>query len=197
MAIMLIKVIVRILASLCLLRYRDYYTLRCAALRVLAKGSGIRSRIMRRANDLFCERHGAYIPLEVEFDGPPCFPHRLFGIFISRGAHIGKNVVIFQQVTIGSNTLKDAGGSQGPAPIIEDNVFLGAGAKVIGGVRVGHNTRVGANCCVYRDVPPHSVCVSAPTRIIQKENLDNTFYFKEDTGTSRFFLNGQTHEDIK
>ena len=51
-----------------------------------------------------------------------------------------------------------------------------SGAKIIGGVTIGDHCRIGANAVVYQDMPPHSVAVCSPTRIIQKENLDNTFY---------------------
>ncbi|MCZ7637778.1 MAG: serine acetyltransferase [Verrucomicrobia bacterium] len=81
----------------------------------------------------------------------------MFGIFISSQAVIGRNCTLFQQVTIGSNTLR---GTRRPgSPVVGDNVLVGAGAKVIGHVRVGDNSRIGANAVVYDDVPPHSVVV--------------------------------------
>ena len=52
---------------------------------------------------------------------------------------------------------------------------LGAGAKIVGGVTIGDCCRVGANAVVVQDMPPHSVAVCAPTRILQKEGLDNAF----------------------
>ena len=53
-------------------------------------------------------RFGAWIPLSAKIHFTTTFPHGLYGIFISMGAEIGENCVIFQQVTIGSNTLKDS-----------------------------------------------------------------------------------------
>ena len=79
-----------------------------------------------------------------------------------------------QQVTIGSNTTK--GSKRNGSPLIEDDVFIGAGAKIIGNVRVGHNSRIGANCVVVKDVPPNSVVVLKNVEIITKsETLDNTW----------------------
>ena len=52
---------------------------------------------------------------------------------------IGRNVQVYQQVTIGSNTLKDSKGAG--APVIGDNVHIGAGAKIIGGVRIDNVDR--------------------------------------------------------
>ena len=106
--------------------------------------------------------------------GKPYFPHGCVGVFISKDAVIGENVVIFQQVTIGSNALEGSAGAG--ATVIGDHVYIGAGAKIIGGVTVGHHCRIGANAVVYKDLPPHSVAVCSPTRAIQKEDLDNTFY---------------------
>lgn len=109
------------------------------------------------------------------FHGTPCLPHGEKSIFVSGGATIGRNCVIFQQVTIGSNSLPDSKGIG--APTIGDNCYIGAGAKIIGKVRVGNNVRIGANAVVYKDVPDNSVVLSGEQRTITKEfPPDNRFY---------------------
>jgi serine O-acetyltransferase len=118
--------------------------------------------------------YGSWISAKSRLADVPIFPHSYYGIFISSAAVIGNNAVIFQHVTIGSNTLKD--GKKKGAPTIGDNVYIGAGAKIIGNINIGDNCRIGANAVVYEDMPPHSVAVQSPTRIIKKENLDNHFY---------------------
>lgn len=120
-------------------------------------------------------KKGFWIAKEANFVDQPLFPHGLAGIFISRDAVIGSNCTIFHHVTIGSNNLID---SRVGAPLIGNNVYIGAGAKIIGPVTIADNCRIGSNCSVYKDMPPNSVAVSAPTRIINKENLDNHFYTK-------------------
>lgn len=120
-------------------------------------------RIIRKYNSFF--------PLSVKVDGMPVFPHGPIGIFISGEAKIGKDCVIFHQVTIGSNTLQDSKG-QG-APIIGDNVFIGAGAKIIGNVTIGNNARIGANCVVAKDVPENTTVVCASPRYISKNTTMN------------------------
>ena len=101
-------------------------------------------------------------------------PHGFYGIFISSRARIGKGCTIFQQATIGSNLLRDSKGSG--FPVIGENVFIGAGAQIIGNVVIGDNARIGANCCVTEDVPPNSVVVGGRIRIIRKDKpLNNTF----------------------
>ena len=119
-------------------------------------------------------KFNAFIPISTKIEGVPIFPHGLNGIFISSGAVIGKDCVIFHQVTIGSNTLPDSKG-QG-APTIGNNVYIGAGAKIIGNVIIGNNVRIGANCVVTKDVPDNTTVVSAPIRLISKdEPMDNRF----------------------
>lgn len=122
----------------------------------------------------YMERCGCCIGPGTAFSGVPILPHWLHGIFISDQAKIGKNVVIYQHVTIGSNTLK--GHPRCGSPVIGDNVFIGAGAKIIGKVTIGDNCRIGANCVVVKDMPPNTTAVAAPTRFITSSDIhDNTF----------------------
>lgn len=71
-----------------------------------------------------------------------------------------------QHVTIGSNTITK--GNKGGAPIIKDNVFIGAGAKVIGNITIGNNVKIGAGCIVVTDIPDNAVVVMHKPRIIIK-----------------------------
>lgn len=124
--------------------------------------------------DSYWTRFGSYIGLGAHLEDIPIFPHGPIGVFISNSAHIGKNCVIFQQVTIGSNTLKESK-SYG-APTIEDNVYIGCGAKIIGNVHVGNNARIGANAIVVKDVPANSVTITRGIEtIVRDSNLDNEF----------------------
>jgi serine acetyltransferase len=94
---------------------------------------------------------GIYCPLRA----PILMPHP-YGIFIHRNVVIGSRVTVMQQVTIGNKHLSDPG-----APVIEDNVCIGAGAKILGALRIGHGATVGANAVVTRDVPSHCTVVGA------------------------------------
>lgn len=117
---------------------------------------------------------GSYIDLNTKFENIPLFPHDLNGIFISGGACIGKDAIIFHQVTIGSNTLPDS--KSFGAPTIGDNVYIGAGAKIIGNIKVGNNCRIGANCTVFFDMPDNSLAVAQKAVIIEKNKIVNKFY---------------------
>ena len=65
---------------------------------------------------------------------------------------------------------------------------------IIGNVKIGNNCRIGANAVVYQDMPDNSVAVSSPTRIIQKENLDNRFVVATKNNTLKVYENGAFHE---
>lgn len=118
--------------------------------------------------------NGANIPLETKFADYPAFPHGISGVFISQGASIGSGCTIFQQVTIGSNTLKDSKGLG--APTIGDCVYIGAGAKIIGNVTIGNHCRIGANCVVTTDIPDNAtVVLPHPNVILHDSARDNRF----------------------
>ncbi len=131
--------------------------------------------------------NGSWIPWDSHFEGTPCLPHGMQGIFISRAAKIGKNCVVFQQVTIGSNTLPDS--KNFGSPIIGDNCYIGAGAKIIGRLTIGNNVRIGANCVVYRSVPDNSVVFPGDQTVLKKEKLNNRFYSFH--GTWHFYHDGR------
>lgn len=61
---------------------------------------------------------GTWISVDAHFESIPYFPHGVYGIFISGGASIGRNCVIFQQVTLGSNTLIDSGRIGAPVIVL-------------------------------------------------------------------------------
>lgn len=111
-------------------------------------------------------------------DSIPFFLHGFTGVFISNGAKIGKNCIIFQQVTIGSNTIK--GHPKFGSPTIGNNVYIGAGAKIIGNIKIGDNCRIGANAVVVTDIEPNTVAVPETRLIIKKNILDNKFYSKRN-----------------
>lgn len=106
--------------------------------------------------------------MSTNIEGKIIFPHGLNGIYISSGAFIGKNCILFQQVTVGSNTIAESKGFG--APKLGDGVMVGAGAKVIGGVVVGDNVRIGANCVVTENVAPNATVVLPHFRVIVRDD---------------------------
>jgi serine O-acetyltransferase len=85
------------------------------------------------------------------------------GVHINEGAVVGKNCDIAHQVTIGTS----AGGRPG-APTIGDNAYIGAGAKLIGRIRVGDDAKVSANSLVMSNVPAGATVVGVPARVVMR-----------------------------
>lgn len=131
-------------------------------------------KVLIQIYNILLDRKGSYIGHDSAFKGIPIFPHGINGVFISGGSKIGSNCVIFQQVTIGSNTIP---GSNNGSPTIGDNCYIGAGAKIIGNITIGNNVRIGANCVVFKDITDNAVVVMPAPRVIVKETKnDNKFY---------------------
>lgn len=100
--------------------------------------------------------------------GPGLFLPHTSGTVIG-AARVGANVTIFQGVTLGAKEL-DMVFDLSTRPVIEDEVVIGAGAKILGGVRVGRGARIGANAVVVTDVPPGAVAVGVPAKIMQAQS---------------------------
>jgi len=87
------------------------------------------------------------------------------GVVIGETASVGDDVTLFQGVTLGG-TGKEHGKRH---PTIEDSVVVGGGAKILGNIIVGRNSRIGAGSVVLRNVPEHSTVVGVPGHIIFRE----------------------------
>jgi serine O-acetyltransferase len=82
---------------------------------------------------------------------------------------IGSNAIIFQGVTLGARDV-DFQYSKISRPVIGNNVIIGSGAKVLGGLIVGDGARIGANSVVLKSVPSMTLAVGAPARIVDTFN---------------------------
>ena len=87
------------------------------------------------------------------------------GIVIGETAEVGNNVSLLQGVTLGGTSTK----REKRHPTLRDNVTVGSGAKIIGAITIGENSRVGAGSVVVRDVPPNAVVVGVPGRVTYKD----------------------------
>lgn len=107
--------------------------------------------------------YGSHMAPGARFASEPVFPQGPYGVFVSGRASLGANCTICQQVTIRSGASPE---TEVPgAATIGDNCFIGAGARVIGGVHIGDNVRISANCVVTADVPDNSVVLSPPPHV--------------------------------
>ena len=84
------------------------------------------------------------------------------GIVIGETAEIGKNVTLYQGVTLGG-TGKEKGKRH---PTIGNNVVIATGAKVLGSFKVGDHAKIGAGSVVLKEVPPYSTVVGIPGRVV-------------------------------
>lgn len=156
-----------------------------------SSGNSLFAKVSKLIYGLYQYENNSSIAWNSTFKSEPCFPHGMKSIFVSGGAKVGHNCIIFQQVTVGSVTLPDA--KSIGAPTIGDNVYIGSGAKIIGSVKVGNNVRIGANAVVYKDVPDNSVVVSGEQKTITKDDpLDNRFYSYHDKWV--YYEKGSFHE---
>ena len=116
------------------------------------------------------------IPMSIEIGEGTILGY--FGIVLHERCRIGKNVVIAHQTTIGGRSGRNA------VPVIEDNCFIGPGAKVLGPIRIGEGSVVGANAVVINDVPPRSVVAGIPARVIRSDINIKESYSVEESRTS-------------
>lgn len=96
--------------------------------------------------------------------GPGCFIDHGMGMVIGETAEIGANVTIYHGVTLGGTSSR-AGKRH---PTLQDGVVVGAGAKVLGDILIGANSRIGANAVVVKPVPPDAVAVGVPGQIVTR-----------------------------
>ncbi|WP_047154532.1 serine O-acetyltransferase [Aneurinibacillus tyrosinisolvens] len=98
------------------------------------------------------------------------------GVVIGETCEIGDDVTLYQGVTLGG-TGKEKGKRH---PTIGDNVLIASGAKVLGSMKIGNNSKIGAGSVVLQEVPPNSTVVGIPGRIIVqngvriKQDFDHT-----------------------
>jgi len=84
------------------------------------------------------------------------------GVVIGETCEIGDNVTIYQGVTLGG-TGKEKGKRH---PTIKDNVLIATGAKVLGSITIGENSKIGGGSVVLKEVPPNSTVVGIPGRVV-------------------------------
>lgn len=102
----------------------------------------------------------AEIPPECQIGRGSDFAHAALGVCINGDVKIGENCTILQNVTIGARDTRGC-------PTVGDNVFIGAGAVILGNVLIGNNVNIGANAVVINSVPDHATVVGIPAKPIR------------------------------
>jgi len=104
--------------------------------------------------------------------GPGLFIDHGMGVVIGETAEIGANATLYHGVTLGGTSWNK--GKRHPT--LEDDVVVGAGAKILGPITIGARTRVGANAVVVKSVPPDSVVVGVPGRVTHRKEEARVVY---------------------
>jgi serine O-acetyltransferase len=89
------------------------------------------------------------------------------GVVIGETCEIGDNVTIYQGVTLGG-TGKEKGKRH---PTVKDNALIATGAKVLGSITIGENSKIGGGSVVLKDVPPNSTVVGVPGRVVIQDGV--------------------------
>jgi serine O-acetyltransferase len=142
-----------------------YLLLNYRVKRYLLRGRSL-SRFMGRMIDARATaKTGCFISPKALLEPGVILPHAT-GIVIGLGVHIETGATIYQGVTLG-----EGAAGAGEYPRVDSGAILYAGAKVIGGVRIGRDAVIGANAVVLCSVPDNSVAVGIPARILSpKQN---------------------------
>lgn len=104
------------------------------------------------------------LPPSVQVGKNVTFGYQGLGIVVHKNARLGSNIIISPNVVIGGK-----GKGQPGAPVIEDGVVIGAGACVLGPIRIGRGAVIGANSVVLTSVAPDATVVGIPAREIQQK----------------------------
>jgi serine O-acetyltransferase len=126
--------------------------------RLLERGVPVLPRIIHRLIFLL---FNSVIPPEADIGEGTWFGYGGMGVVIHKNARLGERVFVSPQVTVGGRS------GHRDVPVIEDDVYIGSGAKVLGPIRVGRGATIGANAVVLQDVPAEAVVAGVPARVIR------------------------------
>jgi serine O-acetyltransferase len=120
--------------------------------------------------------HGSFVPYEAEIGAGTELGYGGLGVVIHPDASIGRSVFIGPHVVIGGRSQRSG------APRIDDDVLIGAGAKVLGPVHVGERSVIGANAVVVSDVAAGAVMVGAPARQLRVVDTPGRWWEFDEAG---------------
>jgi serine O-acetyltransferase len=99
--------------------------------------------------------------------GAGCFIDHGMGVVIGETSEIGRGCTLYQGVTLGGTSLQR--GKRHPT--LEEDIVVGAGAKIIGAIVIGAHSKIAAGAVVVKDVPPDSTVVGVPGRVVHQDGM--------------------------
>ena len=96
-----------------------------------------------------------------------CFIDHGMGVVIGETSEIGRGCTLYQGVTLGGTSLRR--GKRHPT--LEEDIVVGAGAKIIGAIIIGAHSKIAAGAVVVKDVPPNSTVVGVPGRVVHQDGI--------------------------
>jgi serine O-acetyltransferase len=152
-----------------------------------ASGQGFLSRpfliFARLAHRMACHSAGIDLPWQTRVGGGMAVTHG-WGLVINENAVVGRNVTMLHGATLGQRDRLGVDGSRTPggSPTIEDDVWIGPHAIIVGPITVGRGSRIAGGACVFEDVPPHSIVVGNPAHVVKSgctPDVMNAYAFEE------------------
>ncbi|WP_161495242.1 serine O-acetyltransferase [Advenella sp. S44] len=139
-----------------------------------------------KKNAMRCQKlnyvlHNSSIPNSVKMGDDVHFGSGGMGVTLHALSEIGNGVVIGTQVTVGGRGRGKRVGATGKSasvPLIGDHVVISTGSKVLGGIEIGTFSVIGANSLVTTNIPPLSVVVGTPGRVVKEITLENCMAYK-------------------
>ena len=113
--------------------------------------------------------YNSIVPFQATIGPASKLAHGGIGVVIHPDVSIGRNVLIGQGVTIGGRSRRPG------VPRIGDDVYIGAGARILGDLTVGSGSIIAANAVVTTDVPARCIVAGVPARVV-RENIDVAAY---------------------
>lgn len=151
--------------------FRPIVTLRVCQLTAESKNLIIRCLhlVARFVHRYVCGLAAIDLPWEVQIAPGFAITHG-WGLVVAPGVNIGRNVTLFHGVTLGRRDRIGLGGERSVGyPIIEDEVWIGPNAIVVGDIVIGEGSRIAGGAFVLESVPAHSIVIGNPGRIVKSD----------------------------
>ncbi len=141
---------------------------------------GIKRKFLTILYYAYQYENSSSVNIVTEFAGKPCLPHDLKAIFISGPAKIGKDCVIFHNVTI--NAVNHTDDKNFGAPVIGDECYISPSVTIMGGCKIGDRVRIEANASICEDIPDNSI-----VRVLNDGRQEVVTYPKEKPVDTKYY----------